>query len=83
MANQVAYGFWNLEDRFAELALQAVNIPIIENAIRASFDFHNRQLAAAMRLFVRPVVDPQLRYRTPMGGARLMPMDANGRALPV
>lgn len=82
MANQIAYGFLNLRDRFNELALTAQNIPIIEDAINRTFEMHNRVMRASLQLFTRTVTEPQLRYRT-AGTARLQPIDENGRALPI
>jgi hypothetical protein len=82
MVNQIAYGFWNLKDRFADLVTD-VGVRVVGDAIAATAAEHNRQLDIMMGLFVRPVGnDYKLRYRTP-AQARLMPLDENGRARPI
>ncbi len=81
MANQVAYGFTNLKDMFAERVAEA-GVDVVNTAIQQSVDEHNRQIAALMSLFVSPVTKPQLRYKTPTA-ARLQPLDESGRARPI
>jgi len=81
MANQVAYGFTNLKDMFAERVAEA-GVDLVNTAIQQSVDEHNRQIAALMSLFVTPVTNPQMRYKTPTA-ARLQPLDESGRARPI
>lgn len=81
MANQVAYGFTNLKDMFADRVAEA-GVDVIATAIQQSVDEHNRQIAALMGLFVTPVTKPQMRYKTPTA-ARLQPLDESGRARPI
>jgi hypothetical protein len=82
VANQIAYGFYHLKDRFSELVTD-VGVRVVSDAIQATADEHNRQLGLAMTHFVRPVgADIKLRYRT-AATARLMPLDENGRARPI
>lgn len=81
MANQVAYGFHNLQDLFDRRVVD-VGVPIVEAALAATIAEHNRQIAALSGLFVRQTTDFKTRFRTATS-ARLMPLDENGRALPI
>lgn len=81
MANQVAYGFTTLKDMFAERVAVA-GVDVVNTAIQQSVDEHNRQIAALMSLFVTPVTNPQMRYKTPTA-LRLQPLDESGRARPI
>lgn len=81
MANQVAYGFVNLEDVFTE-RISDVGTQVVWDAVTASVAEHNKQLAAITRLFVRNAPKPKIRYKTP-GVARLQPGDETARARPV
>jgi hypothetical protein len=81
MANQIAYGFMNLQDRFKELIL-TVGIRTIDTAITATRDEHERLTNQMLDIFCERVTDAQLRYKVP-AVARLQPMDENGRARPI
>ncbi len=82
MANQVLYGFMNLQDIFAQRVSDGSNIQTVTRAIEATVAEHNRQMDAIMKLFVKPTDEHQIRYRT-SGTARLQPLDDNGRARPI
>jgi hypothetical protein len=71
----------NLKDVFSE-RITTQNVEEVNSAIMASVDEHNRQLEAVMSLFVSPTTFHQKRYKQ-TSGARLQPLDADGRALPV
>lgn len=81
MANQVLYGFRNLQDIYADRVTDS-NVAVINTAIQQSVDEHNRQLAALNALFVTPTTAYTERYRQ-TGPVRLQPLDNNGRALPI
>ena len=81
MANQVLYGFVNLKDVYNQ-RIDDVGVPVVNEAIDATFAEHNRQLNAVMALFVDATTEYKLRYRTPTA-ARLQPLDENGRARPI
>ncbi len=81
MPNQVQYGFLNLQNVFAETVDDA-NVQSVSTAITASAEEHNRQITTLMSLFSEPTTDFKVNFRTPTV-ARLQPLDANGRALPV
>jgi hypothetical protein len=81
MANAVLYGFHNLKDVWTE-RLVNVDATVVNTAIQASVDEHNRQVDALLGLFSRPVTEHQIRYKQ-MGAARLQPLDENGRARPI
>lgn len=81
MANQVAYGFHNLQNVF-DRRVSTVGIATIATAIQQSVDEHNRQMNALIGLFAERTTDFQVQYRTP-ALARLQPGDEQGRARPI
>ena len=81
MANQVLYGFYNLNELASE-RITASNVQIVSDAIDATVAEHNRQMAAINSLFVQPTTQYKVRYQTAQS-ARLQPLDDNGRARPI
>lgn len=81
MANQVLYGFHNLESMFND-RITDQNIPLVNSAIEASVAAHNEQVNALLGLFAQPTELFQTRYLS-ANAARLQPLDENGRALPI
>lgn len=81
MANQVAYGFHNLQNVF-DRRVSTVGVATIATAIQQSVDEHNRQMNALIALFAQRTTDFQIQYRTP-ALARLQPSDEQGRARPI
>lgn len=81
MANQIAYGFVNMQDSFAE-RVNDVGVQVVWDAVQASIDEHNRNMAALTQLFVKPAPRPKIRYKTP-SVARLQPSENLGRARPL
>lgn len=80
MANALLSGFVNLADLAAQ-RVTSVNQTVISTAIDATLAEHNRQLSTLLALFVQPVGEYQLRYKT--GTARsLQGLDSRGRPLP-
>jgi hypothetical protein len=80
MANQLLSGFVNLADLAAN-RVTSVNQNVISTAIDTTLAEHNRQLSALLGLFVQPVTDYQLNYKS--GTARsLQALDQHGRPLP-
>ncbi len=79
MANQVLYGFHQIKD----LGLRVSgNVDMVNNAINASVEEHNRELDALNGMFVFRTTAYTESYA--QGGvARLQPLDQNGRALPI
>ena len=81
MANQVLYGFHNLQD-LASARISGTNQEAVNTAIRDAVAEHNRQINALMGLFVDRTTMYTERYAQ-MGSAGLQPLDSNGRALPI
>lgn len=81
MANQVAYGFVNLVDVFAD-RVSAIGVDVVSTAVQKTVDEHNRQIAAMLGLFVKTGVKAKTRFLTPTV-ARLQPMDQDGKARPI
>jgi hypothetical protein len=81
MANQVAYGFLNLTNLFAE-RITSTNQQEVSDAIAVSVAEHNRQMDAMIALFAERTTAYSLRYAQ-IGANRLQPLDENGRARPV
>lgn len=81
MSNEVLYGFTSLADVFGQ-RVTTLDIRVINTAIQASIDEHNRQLDAMMSLFVQQTSDHQLRYMS-VTNARLQPLDEFGRPQPI
>jgi hypothetical protein len=80
MANQALYGFYSLKD-LLDQRVATIEIPVINAAIDATFQEHNRQLDALNSLFVQPTTEYSLRYKI-QGARRLQPLDEKGRARP-
>lgn len=81
MANQVLYGFQNLQDRWDE-KVTTQTIRVINQAIDDTLTEHNRQLEAMFGLFADRTTDFKRRYKTPTLN-RLQPIDEIGRARPI
>lgn len=81
MANTVLYGFLEHRDIFRD-QLNAQNIEVVNTAIQASVDEHNRQMNALNGLFVEVTTEYKKRFKQ-MSSHKLQPLDDNGRALPV
>lgn len=80
MANNVTYGFYDLQSVFNQQVTGDL-IPEINAAIDRTLAEHNRQSAALFNLIARQTTDYKLRYNTP-GAETLQPGDENGRYLP-
>ncbi|MBX3012345.1 MAG: hypothetical protein KF832_12595 [Caldilineaceae bacterium] len=81
MANQVLYGFVDLQDALAELVTKR-GITVINAAIDRTLAEHNRQMTTLLALFATTTTDFKRRYKTPVA-ARLQPVDEHGRARPI
>lgn len=81
MANLSSYGFIGYEDIASE-RVSSSNIAVIDAAIRASVDEHNRQVDAVLAELVEPTTLSKVRYKIP-GSGTLQPLDARGNPLPV
>lgn len=81
MPNQVAYGFLQMKDLF-DRRVNEVGVNQIADAIEASVAEHNRQMDNLISLFCEKTTQFKERYQTPVG-ARLQPLDDNGRARPI
>lgn len=81
MANQVLYGFYDLESVFEE-RVNEVGVDTVATAITAAVTEHNRQMDALMSLFAERTTDFKVRFQTPTA-ARLQPLDQDGRARPI
>jgi hypothetical protein len=80
MANQVLYGFYNLKDLATQRAA-TVETRVINDAIDASLEEHNRQLDALLDLFAFRTTDYTARFNQ-IGAKRLQPLDEHGRPRP-
>lgn len=81
MANAVAYGFLELKDVFSQRVAESM-VDVVDNAIQASVDEHNRQMDAILSLFVEPTTGYKSRFMQ-TNAHRLQPLDDNGRARPI
>ena len=81
MANQIAYGFYDLKSLFANRVTNDL-IPTLNTAIDATFAEHNRQLDAMTSLFIRRTTQFKQSYASAVL-ANLQPLDQNARALPI
>lgn len=81
MANQVLYGFMNVQDIFGQRVADS-NLRVINAAVDATLAEHNRQMETLLNLFTFRTTEHQVRFRTPTL-ARLQPLDESGRARPV
>ena len=75
------YGFLELADIAGE-RIAANNVEVVDTAIQASVDEHNRQMDALIGLFVERTTQYKTRF-TQTTAHRLQPLDDNGRARPV
>lgn len=78
MANILGYGFRDLRDQ-ADSQITEQLIPVINQAITDTVEFHNQEMDRVLSLFVRKTTEHALRYRTP-ADAKLQPLDEHGRA---
>ena len=81
MANQVAYGFADLESVMSQRVTE-VGVDIVTTAIDATVAEHNRQLSALLGLFIERTEAFKTRFTTPTL-TRNQPLDEKGRARPV
>lgn len=81
MANQVAYGFHTLVDRFDE-QVTTVGVETVNEAVTTAIAFHNQQLDALMSLFVRRRTTAKTRFEHPFT-TRNQPLDQYGYPLRV
>lgn len=81
MANEVLYGYHNLQDLASERVTGSL-IPVVTDALQQAVAEHNRQLDSLMSLFVERTTNYSERYKQ-VGAARLQPMDDDGRARPI
>lgn len=76
-----SFGFVGYED-LADERINATNVRIVDEAIRASVAEHNRQVNEALTELVRRTTDYTVRYKLGSGGT-LQPLDEWGNPLPV
>jgi hypothetical protein len=81
MANQVLYGFHNLQDLFNRRVTE-VGVSTINTAVNLSLAEHNKQIEALLSLFATRTTDHKTRFSS-VSAARLQPLDNNGRARPI
>jgi hypothetical protein len=76
--NTVLYGFRNLGDIYNNTVTNEL-IPVVTDAIEESRVAHNDEIQAVQSLLVEPTTKFQERFKV-ASGARLQPLDENGRA---
>lgn len=81
MANQILYGFVNLQNMLDQ-RITDQNVGVVVEAVQRTLAEHERQLEGLRSLFVTPTTLHQERYR-PGSNARLQPLDDQGRARPI
>lgn len=81
MANQVLYGWENLQDML-DARITGTNQEAVNDAVEKSLAEYNRQLDSLTGLFVERTTNYTERYAE-TGAASLQPLDNNGRALPI
>lgn len=81
MANQILYGFHNLQD-LANERVTEVGVSVVETALGQALEEHNRQMDALTGFFVEPTTQFKTRFSS-VTAARLQPLDENGRARPI
>jgi len=81
MANQILYGFANLQHLF-DRRIEEVGVSEVFTAIDQSVAEHNRQMDALTSILIQPTTEYKLRRHT-ASVARLQPLDENGRARPI
>lgn len=80
MANQVIWGFYDLQSIFDQRV--ADNVVAVTSAIDDAVAEHNRQMDALLALFVNRTTEFKVRFRSATT-ASLQPLDQNGRARPI
>jgi hypothetical protein len=81
MANQVLYGFHNLQDLFNRRVTE-VGVATVNQAVQLSLAEHNRQINALTGLFAFQTTDFKTRFIS-ASSARLQPLDEKGRSRPI
>ena len=81
MANQNLYGFHTLQTIFNQI-VDDVDVRVLNKAVTDLFEEHNRVTNSILDIFVRRTTEFKIVYTT-AASARLQPLDANGRVLPV
>lgn len=81
MANQILYGFHNLQD-LANERVTTVGVDVVNTAVENAVAEHNRQIDALTDFFVQRTQAFKTRF-TSVTGAKLQPLDQNGRARPI
>lgn len=81
MANQVTWGFLNMQHLFNNRVVE-VGEGVVNDAIQATMAEHNRQMNAMLDLFVYRTNEFQTTYKSG-ADARLQALDNNGRARPI
>jgi hypothetical protein len=81
MANVTAYGFIDLEHMFNE-RITPENIPVVQTAIRATYDEYNKFLNAMMAELAVRTTEYKLSFALP-SGKKMQPLDENGNPRPV
>jgi hypothetical protein len=81
MANQLIYGFHNLQDVKTRL-VDEIGTEVITTAVEKAVAEQNRVLDSMMNLFVLRTTEYKLRFKSAVN-ARLQPLDENGRARPI
>ena len=81
MANQILYGFHNLQDLKGERAT-AVGIDVINTAVNNAVEEHNRLMNQLLDFFVMRTTAYSARFSA-SSNARLQPLDNSGRARPI
>jgi hypothetical protein len=71
-------GFSNLKDVVNERVTENL-IPVVTDAIDQSIAEHNKVTEDMLRLFVTPITDFKIRYKS-QAAAKLQPLDEHGRA---
>jgi len=81
MANQILYGFHNLQDLYNERVTE-VGVGTVNTAISQAVAEHNKQMDSLMNFFVTRTTNFKTRFQS-ITGARLQPIEESGRALPI
>lgn len=81
MANLSSYGFLSYADIAADRVADG-HIQLVDTALRASVEEHNRVVSAALAEMVQRVTFPITRYKIG-GGGTLQPLDEWGNPVPV
>lgn len=75
------YGFMDLQ-ALADRRVTEIGVSVIDSAIQASVDEHNRQISAITGLFAGMTTDHKTRFKT-VPVRRSQPLDQNGRPRPI